>query len=423
VLAFLLATFIVIDYDFCMAWHWRHIFPAHAEAPAGGLRTTVTFVRRDLLWVPEDRLTDPYTRRPVPVPFPRPGTEDRPQPLYFGPNVLDLVTRTVPEPLESATVPSPDDGSPRPLEPPGPRVVWALREPQAFFEQPAKRGLSPHPFKKALCAGGQFVAYEQGFLVVEKRSSVSVSTLVYRLAIGMHGSFDAASRSIGALAAAAWARDLVRARDLYTLVRDQGGSVADAAVPATLRAQATVSQEVEAAILREACQWLGVDPDRPLARRRGRPGTRRGTTAAGAIIELMLHADGSVTGRLLVAYAGLPQGTALAVLTLTKLAELLVALREATQHEDAELLEAYLDAVDPAWRDRIAEELAVPSGRSGDDPWTVLGVAPGASLETIKKAYRRAMRVIHPDTSGLSDWFAKRVNDAYRQLLQEVHHG
>jgi hypothetical protein len=262
-----------------------------------------------------------------------------------------------------------------------------------------------------------------GFLRVEKRSSISLSALVYRLALGMHSPADAAARHIGALAAAAWERDLKRARALYTTLQDHGGVMADADIPAELRAQATVSQEVEAALLREACRWLGVDPDAPLSRPRGRPGSRHGETAAGEVIELLLHTDGSVTGRLRQAYAGLPEGTQLATLTLAKLATLLVALRDADLHADVDYLEAYLEAVDPAWRDRLADELAVPPARNGEDPWTILGLAPGASPDAIKKAYRQTMRVLHPDTSGLSAWFAQRVNDAYRQLLQEVDHG
>jgi hypothetical protein len=389
-----------------MAWHRRHISPATVDAPAGGLRTSVTFVRQDLLWVPADRLRDPYTEHLVPVPFPKAGPADLPPSIYFGPNVLDLVTRGAVE----------LDGAP-------PVLVWQVRPPADFFETPTKRGMAPHPFKKALCAGGRFLAYADGFLLVEKRSSVSLSTLVYRLALGMHGSADAAARHIGTLASTAWERDLERARALYTVVWDAGGMVADAEIPSELRAQATVSQAVEAALLREACRWLGVDPDTPLSRPRGRPGTRRGEMAMGEVIELTLHADGSVTGRLRQAYAGIPEGTLLATLPLAKLAVLLVAVRDAALHTDVDLLEAYLEAVDPAWRDRLADELAVPPAPSGEDPWTLLGLTPGASLDAIKKAYRHTMRVLHPDTSGLSAWFAQRVNDAYRQLLQEVEHG
>jgi hypothetical protein len=348
------------------------------------LRTSVTFVRHDLLWVPTVPLRDPYTDRPVPVPWPKPGTEDAPAPIYCGPNILDLVTRGPAAPPDRGGL-SPSADTPQPEALAETESVWRLRAPADFFETPTKRGRAPHPFKKALCAGGRFLGYADGFLLVEKRSSVSLSALVYRLALGIHGNADAVARHIGALAAAAWERDLTRARALYTHVQDHGGMVADADIPDTLRAQATVSQEVEAALLREACRWLGVDPDTPLTRPRGRPGRHRGETAAGEVIELTLQADGSVTGRLRQAYIGLPAGTPLATLTLAKLAALLVAVREAALSTDVDLLEAYLEAVDPTWRDRLADDLAVPSSRSTEDPWTLLGLAPGASLDAIKK--------------------------------------
>lgn len=100
---------------------------------------------------------------------------------------------------------------------------------------------------------------------------------------------------------------------------------------------------------------------------------------------------------------------------------MLVALREGELIEDADLLEAYLDAVDPDWRAKIAEEIGLEEdSTTGIDPWTVLGLSPGASLEEVKRAYKKIMRTIHPDTSGLPRWYAQAVNDAYRRLLEEL---
>ena len=75
------------------------------------------------------------------------------------------------------------------------------------------------------------------------------------------------------------------------------------------------------------------------------------------VIELTLQSDGSVTGRLLTDFQALGANTPLATLTLTKLAEILVGLREAELIKDADLLEAYLEAVDPDWRTKIADEI------------------------------------------------------------------
>ncbi len=56
------------------------------------------------------------------------------------------------------------------------------------------------------------------------------------------------------------------------------------------------------------------------------------------------------------------------------------------------------------------------------DPHKLLGVPPGASLETIKQAYRRLARQYHPDVVGeeFKEQF-QRVNEAYRTLCDKAH--
>jgi DnaJ-domain-containing protein 1 len=57
--------------------------------------------------------------------------------------------------------------------------------------------------------------------------------------------------------------------------------------------------------------------------------------------------------------------------------------------------------------------------------YRLLGVAPGASTETVKRAYRRLARALHPDLHGSVDRDRRRalerkladVNSAYRRLL------
>jgi hypothetical protein len=71
-----------------------------------------------------------------------------------------------------------------------------------------------------------------------------------------------------------------------------------------------------------------------------------------------------------------------------------------------------------------AAKAAVPS----KDPYAVLGLAEGASLEDIKRAYREACTANHPDRvrgAGLSDEFIEfatqnmmRINSAYSQLTK-----
>jgi tetratricopeptide (TPR) repeat protein len=56
------------------------------------------------------------------------------------------------------------------------------------------------------------------------------------------------------------------------------------------------------------------------------------------------------------------------------------------------------------------------------DPHKLLGVPPGADLETIKQAYRRLARQYHPDVAGeaFKEQF-QRVNEAYRVLCDHAH--
>ncbi len=306
------------------------------------------------------------------------------------------------------------------------KLVWRLRSPDEFFPQRQEEEAEEHPLHKSYCTGGTVLGEEGTFIAIKKRSTVSINALVYRLAVGMTGSQTAASQYIGELAATAWERDLERAVKLYNLIcQAEAGYILDELVPKQLKASASVGQTVETAVLRSACTWLGINPDTPLKRQRGRPRKRTrnehgDATSAGEVIELTLQPDGSVTGRLIASFQGLSQNTNLASLTLTKLAEILVALRDAQLVDDADLLEAYLEAVDADWRAKIAEEIGVEDNSTPTSPWAVLGLTPGASLEEVKQAYRKIMRTVHPDTSGPPQWYAQTVNDAYRQLLEEL---
>ena len=246
----------------------------------------------------------------------------------------------------------------------------------------------------------------------------------------MRGSDAEAVRYIGELAADAWERDNERAVKLYKLIiKAKKGYVLDEEIPKALKASASVGQTVESAVLRSACLWLGIDPNQPLKRQRGRPRTRShdkdgNATNAGEVIELTLQPDETVTGKLIVDFQGLVKNTNLATLTLTKLAEILVALRDRELVVDAELLEAYLEAVDEDWRAKIAEEIGLENNNEEKtNPWVILGLTPGASIDEVKKAYRKIMQQIHPDTSGLPQWYAQTVNDAYRKLLEKLDNG
>ena len=54
------------------------------------------------------------------------------------------------------------------------------------------------------------------------------------------------------------------------------------------------------------------------------------------------------------------------------------------------------------------------------DPYSVLGLSPGASEEEVKKAYKRLAKKYHPDIAGNSEEAARRmqeINAAYDQII------
>lgn len=55
-------------------------------------------------------------------------------------------------------------------------------------------------------------------------------------------------------------------------------------------------------------------------------------------------------------------------------------------------------------------------GMERDEAYRVLGLAPGASREAVRQAYRSIMKQVHPDQGG-SDYLASKVNEAKELLL------
>ena len=118
------------------------------------------------------------------------------------------------------------------------------------------------------------------------------------------------------------------------------------------------------------------------------------------------------------AYHGIAADVDLAALNLLTLIELLGRLRTDNLDFDADLLEAFLDASAPDWRDQVADEHPDRVG-ARIDPYEVLGVPKTATMEEVRRSYKKAMQRIHPDTSGLSRWFSQMVADAYRSIRTE----
>ena len=134
------------------------------------------------------------------------------------------------------------------------------------------------------------------------------------------------------------------------------------------------------------------------------------------MLAIDVDGEGRVHGHLRRAYGGWPAATVLTDIALPRLVELLGLLRTERPGTDADMLEAYLDAAQPAWREPAADELAFAAGGAAFDPWEVLGIPRDASRDNVVAAYRRLMMKVHPDTGGLPPWISRAVSDAYRVL-------
>lgn len=73
-------------------------------------------------------------------------------------------------------------------------------------------------------------------------------------------------------------------------------------------------------------------------------------------------------------------------------------------------------------------QVAAPAGHALTDPYEVLGLFPGASLDQVKKAHRKLAKQYHPDRfMNASDAERHRaelrmvqINGAYAELLRRV---
>lgn len=147
----------------------------------------------------------------------------------------------------------------------------------------------------------------------------------------------------------------------------------------------------------------------------------RVSRARSATIEMTVdHDTGAMDG---VVLGGPRAGAQLGVLPLDEL----IALWRSCRTQDpvgANLLEAYLDRRFPGWREHTDGDANAGSsrGRRGPDSITeneayeVLGLAPGAGPDDIRRAHRTLMKRLHPDQGGTT-WLATRVNQAKDVLL------
>jgi DnaJ-domain-containing protein 1 len=112
--------------------------------------------------------------------------------------------------------------------------------------------------------------------------------------------------------------------------------------------------------------------------------------------------------------AGRFAGRTLARLAVEDLQALAAEFDAAGDEESLAVLLAYLE------RRGVAREEPEPPGAGGQsmteaEAYRVLGLAPGASLEDVRAAYRRLMKRVHPDLGGSSPLAA--MLNAAKELL------
>ena len=390
-----------------MAAHSRHI---RGKLNSG--RTQVRFKRVDLLW--EGRAVNRRTGEVADCPLPKPVRDPETgkilrfhRDVVVGPTVLDMIVREV---VPWREVPAAI--RPKGVDHAKHVALWKARDPHTLWpadgqaraarplqevedEDAVQAGIPDHPFLAALASGGTVVASTApGWTRVEKASTVNLAAGVYRLAVGMYGSVDGAYREIGRQAAGLWEADLERVLEIWSRIRDlPGGLLIEDDEVAELRPLSSISQELERIVMREACVYLGIDPDLDVARPRGRPAQPEN---AGDFVRMEIDPTGRVTGEFTRSFHGVHQGAQFSSLDALTLVEVMGALRTQRFERDAAFIEAYLDLVAPDWRERAADEILGEGGPPGqaDDPYDILGVSPEMQDDEIAAAFKGLMGAV-----------------------------
>lgn len=404
-----------------MATHARKIVSNTADS-----RVQFKFERADLLWIGET--THPKTAETYTLPL---VITDG---AVVGPTILDMLHRQVRTSRDDK-----DDGE---VE----VGYWCIRDPRTVFpaptEQRQRRGKPrnigdrkkfwlDHPFRTDLTSGGwpdRSVSAPDGFLRVRKFTTITIAEYACRLAAHAFGGSDAAADRFIRAGKACWEADLVNSNHLWQIVRGHPDRwVLETPEIEALRPRLSISQEVERIVTRDAFMALGMDPDMDLSRR---PGGRRAPVGEdGNIISLKLVDDGeTVIGKFKAEYQSIAADTPLSDVPMDTLVGILGSFRLDGFDADADLLEAFLDATAPDWREAAAANAAAPEadGPGNADPFEILGVPRTATLEEVRKAKLALLKRLHPDSdvSKESSWrpssfFAAMINDAYSKIEAE----
>lgn len=194
-----------------------------------------------------------------------------------------------------------------------------------------------------------------------------------------------------------------------------GGAVLVAAVLVTLRGGIQL-----AAPLAMLGLWLLASGGGGLFGPAGRSSAQTSLVVTDHLEMRLDHETGRISGRVL---KGIFQGRAIESLKAEELALLWQDCRIADP-QSAQIIETYLDQMQPSWREDVkrGEERfsGGPGGRMGiDEAYEILGIAPGASREDIRRAHRELMLRLHPDRGG-STYLSAKINEAKDVLLEAV---
>lgn len=143
------------------------------------------------------------------------------------------------------------------------------------------------------------------------------------------------------------------------------------------------------------------------------------STVRSTYLEMVLdHDSGTIDGRILI---GKREGQVLSNLALHELLEYYVEIE--TDDESIKLFQTFLDNAHPDWRDqhdersaRAEEQSPLSRELSQDQAYELLGLEAGCSEEDIRKAYRRLIKRVHPDSGGSAALMAQ-VTEARDKLI------
>lgn len=152
----------------------------------------------------------------------------------------------------------------------------------------------------------------------------------------------------------------------------------------------------------------------------GSSGAEKVSSVRSAALEMELnHETGAMNGLVLV---GKFEGSELDQLEQDDLLILYDEIRD--DGESIALLDSYLDRRFTGWRENAHFDTGAGQGSTaGTGPmgekeaYEVLGLAPGAGIEEIRKAHRRLIKSAHPDSGG-STFLAAKINEAKDVLLK-----